>query len=105
MQLALISQCLLNIELKDQYLEKDLVFSLFTIVLTAACNNALSRTAVAFLGRGIFTVCMLRAHTKVHGLAWPRNFVRFWFVPCIANFKRLELCLYERYFKMCVTTS
>lgn len=24
---------------------------------------------------------MLRAHTKVHGRAWPHNFVRFWFVP------------------------
>lgn len=85
MQLALISQCLLNIELKDQYLENDLLISLFTIVSIAACDNGLSRTDVAFLGRGVFTLFMLRARTKVHGRAWTYNFVRFWFVPCIAN--------------------
>lgn len=82
MQLAV---CLLNAELKDQYLEKGLLFSLFIIDSITACDNALSRTAVAFLGRGVFTLFMPRAHTKVHGRASPYNFVRFWFVPCFAN--------------------
>lgn len=45
MQLALINQCLLNTELKDQYLKKDLLLSLFPIVSIAACVNALSRIA------------------------------------------------------------